>query len=243
MNIELKYAPIKDVLIRQTFGEDFFWYDSEKKQNIWFYKDRLGLKGHNGIDFRAFDGCPVIATHDGVIIWAGMDGDGGISVTILSNREGEGFITIHYHLKDVCVSVDDEVKAGKLIGHADNTGKYTTGDHLHFGLKRTFNGDTIDKDNGYNGAIDPAPYFIDKEWDKSNAFKRYGRKRTWQTYLSEVKVMTALLRYLKRTPTQEQINACTYGAWDRDVLRNDALAYNWKYLTKLEYQNGKQPFC
>jgi len=139
----------------------------------------------------------------------------------------------------VLVGVGDEIKAGKLIGQADNTGAYTTGDHLHFGLKQTFNGATINKDNGYNGAIDPAPYFP-KDWDKSNAYKRYGRNRA---FLSEVKVMIALRSYLKRLPTYEEINACTYGAWHREALKDDAMAYNWKYLTKQEFKNGKKPFC
>lgn len=243
MNIELKYTPVKDIMINQKFGNDFWWYDNEKKKNIWFYKDRLGMIGHNGIDFNALDGCPVVATHDGLITWAGMDGDGGISINLLSDVPGDGFYTIYYHLKDVIVKIGDKITAGQLIGHADNTGKYTTGDHLHFGMKFVKDGETFNKSNGYGGAIDPSPYFVDKDWDKTNAFKRYGRKRTWQTYLSEVKVMLALRSYLKRMPTQEQINAATYGAWDREVLTNDALAYNWKYLTKLEYRNGKKPFC
>jgi murein DD-endopeptidase MepM/ murein hydrolase activator NlpD len=243
MKIELKFTPVKDIMINQKFGNDFWWYNNEKKKNIWFYKDGLGIIGHNGIDFETKTGCPVVASHDGIIVFTGTDGDGGISVEILSNKTGEGFKTIYYHLKDVCVNVGDEVKAGKLIGHADNTGKFTTGDHLHFGLKRTYDGTTMNKDNGYQGAIDPAPHFIDRDWDKTNAFKRYGRKRTWTTYLSEVRVMLALKKYLKRTPTQEQINACTYGAWDRETVKDDAMAYNWKYLTKSQYQNGEKPFC
>lgn len=228
MKIELKYAPVKDVYITQPFGVNY----------CDFYAS-MGLKGHNGIDFRAFRGCPVIATHDGTVTWAGADGNGGISVQILSSKQGEGFYTVNYHLLDVTIKVGDDVKAGKLIGHADNTGLFTTGDHDHFGLKRTFNGATIDKDNGYSGAIDPAPYFP-KDWDKSNAYKRYGRNRA---FLSEVKVMIALRAYLKRLPTSEEINACTYGAWDREVLKNDAMGYNWKYLTKKEFNDGKKPFC
>lgn len=232
MSIELKCIPVKDVMINQLFGANALgWYK------------QWGLLGHNGIDFQAKTGCPVVAAHDGIVVFAGKDGDGGICVEILSSRTGDGFKTIYYHLKDVAVEVGWEIKAGILIGHADNTGKYTTGDHLHFGMKLTKDGITFNKNNGYNGAIDPAPYFIDKDWDKSNAYKRYGRKRNWSAYLNEVKVMIALRKYLKRNPTQEEINACTYGAWDREVLTNDALAYNWKYLTKEEFKNGKKPFC
>jgi len=45
------------------------------------------------------------------------------------------FQTVYYHLKSVNCSTGDYVKAGDIIGYADNTGKMTTGDHLHFGLK------------------------------------------------------------------------------------------------------------
>ena len=219
-------------MVNQLFGRNALdWYK------------QWGLLGHNGIDFETKTGCPVLSSHDGIVMFAGEDKDGGVEIDILSNENGEGFKTIYYHLKDFVVKPGQRIKTGQLIGHADNTGKFTTGDHLHFGLKRTFNGTTIDRDNGFLGAIDPAPYFADKDWDKSNAYQRYGRKRTWQTYLLEIKVMKDLRKYLNRTPRFEEINACVYGYWDREVLRNDAMAYNWKYLTKIEFQNGRKPFC
>lgn len=230
MEIKLQFPPVRDVYITQPFGVNY----------LDFYQ-KLGMKGHNGIDLRTNRGCAVIATHDGIVNWAGEDGDGGISVNLLSSQIGEGFYTVYYHLQDVTVKVGDKIKAGQLIGHADNTGKYTTGDHLHFGLKRTFNGGTINKDNGYGGAIDPAPYFP-KDWDKTNAYKRYGRKRDWSAYLNEVKVMLALRKYLKRNPTQEQINSATYGAWPREIITDDTQAMTWLYLTKTEHLNGRKPF-
>jgi murein DD-endopeptidase MepM/ murein hydrolase activator NlpD len=231
MKIEL-ILPLKDIMLNQLFGQNSLdWYQ------------QWGLKGHNGIDFEAKTGCPVIATHAGVVTFVGTDGDGGKSIELLNEENGDGYRTIYYHLKDFMVAKGDEVKAGKLIAHADNTGKYTTGDHLHFGLKRTRNGATINYDNGYKGAIDPSPYFMEPDWNKSNAYKRYGRKRTWLSYVkNEIPVSISLRRFLKRTPTFEEINACTYGGWDRNVLTNDALRYNWLYLTKAAYLRGEQPF-
>jgi murein DD-endopeptidase MepM/ murein hydrolase activator NlpD len=233
MNKIALMTPIRDVMINQKFGEN---------QLNWYAQ--WGLKGHNGIDFEAKTGCPITATHAGIVTVAGKDGDGGIAIEILSETQDDGFKTIYYHLKDVLVKVGDTVQAGKLIAHADNTGKYTTGDHLHFGLKFTRDGQTVNKTNGYNGCIDPSSYFIDKDWDRSNAYKRYGRRRTWASYMfNEVPVARALTKYLKRKPTFEEINACVYGGWEREVLTNPALAYNWKYLTKTQYLNGQQPFC
>ncbi len=55
------------------------------------------------------------------------------------------------------------VKAGDLIGYADNTGApfESSGDHLHFGLVPFDDkGDTIESTNGFNGCIDPTTYFI-----------------------------------------------------------------------------------
>jgi murein DD-endopeptidase MepM/ murein hydrolase activator NlpD len=232
MKIELM-TPVRDVMINQKFGENALgWYK------------QWGLLGHNGIDFETKTGCPVNAAHAGIVTVAGKDGDGGIAIEILSETQDDGFKTIYYHLQDVLVKVGDIVNMGKLIAHADNTGKYTTGDHLHFGLKLTRDGQTVNKSNGYNGCINPAPYFIDKDWDKSNAYKRYGRRRTWASYMfNEVPVSIALTKYLKRKPSFEEINCCTYGGWEREVLTNPALAYNWKYLTKTQYLNGQQPFC
>jgi len=226
--IELQ-LPLKHIMVNQPFGVNY----------LDFYQ-RWGLKGHNGLDMEAKDGCKVYATHSGIVKVAGRDGDGGVCVEILACM-GEGYKTIYYHLKETKVSVKDFVQAGQCIGLADNTGIYTTGDHLHLGLKLTNNGDTINKDNGFYGAIDPVPYFP-KDWDKSLAYKRYGRVRTWALYQLEIKKMVELTIKLKRKPTFEEINAVVYGYWDIETIKNVAMRYNWLYLTKPGMEHGEKPF-
>jgi murein DD-endopeptidase MepM/ murein hydrolase activator NlpD len=160
MQLKLSY-PLEKVIITQRFGEN----------QVDFYK-KMGLLGHNGIDFHAIDGTPVYATHDGEITFAGEDGSAGLGVVIRTNtkyeynNEAVFFKTIYWHLKtgSIVVKVNQQVKAGDLIGLADNTGM-STGSHLHFGLKPVKQGEqawswfNLEQNNGYGGAIDPLPYF------------------------------------------------------------------------------------
>lgn len=161
------YYPVKPVGVNQIFGNP----DPKYFQ--------FGLKGHNGIDFRAFHGQRVFASHDG-IAYVQVDSSEGHGVVVLSEQTfdyGEiqaYYATIYWHLMaDIPLVEGQRVKAGDLIGYADSTG-FSTGDHLHFGLKPKVigenppNGDptdslgnfvNIEQKKGFLGAIDPSPYF------------------------------------------------------------------------------------
>jgi len=194
-----------------------------------------------------------MAAHNGVIKWAGKDGSGGIGITIVNEKEG--YKTIYYHLQKVLVKKTQEVRAGQLIGLADNTGIYTTGDHLHFGLKLvTTANKTKNIDNGYRGAINPAKYFS-KNWDKTPAYKRYGRKKN---YLAEFWLMFAPRgvknkwsqdgRYIhqrlkkignfKKHLSVEENNAIIYGGWSLDEVLNPSMKDFWAYRKK--YNDNKK---
>ena len=232
--------PLKQIIVTQPFGVNY----------LNFYRD-MGLLGHNGIDFKAYTGTECYAAHDGDVTFSGRDGDGGISVTLMDKVNH--FKTIYYHLQKTLCKLGDKVKAGDLIGLCDNTGKLTTGDHLHFGLKELDenNFNVLNYNNGYAGAIDPAPYFKytyngqeinPKDWDKSRAYHRYYRGRPNGGYwIEKYRVVPSLIKYLKRLPTNEEINACTYGGWDREVLLNPALRIIWSQLKKSEYLTGEKP--
>lgn len=166
-------SPVKPFWLTQIFGVDKKTYS------------RFGINGHNGLDFLAAHGQPIYAAHDGTAYYE-VDNDQGHGVVLVSNKSydntgyGKGVFmkTIYWHLCDPEKSPDlaspvylyqkknkgkqKAVKAGEVIGYADNTG-FSTGDHLHFGLKPMVLKKGVYKnvaqDNGFFGAIDPTPFF------------------------------------------------------------------------------------
>jgi murein DD-endopeptidase MepM/ murein hydrolase activator NlpD len=229
--------PVRDVSVTQPFGVNY----------LDFYAN-LKMKGHNGIDFKARNGCPVLAAHGGIVSDCGTDSGGGNYVELDS---AEGYRTIYYHLKSIGVSKGHGVSAGFVIGTADNTGVYTTGDHLHFGLKEIKNGATINKDNGYNGAIDPAPFFAlryGEFWYKPAVYHRYGRKQEWLAEWTMRFKNAWLHRHLLKLGLSpilgiEPINALVYGGWGIDEVLNPTMYQYWSNLTKTQVNtHGLKPY-
>ena len=224
--------PLRHIFITQPFGENY----------ADFYQ-KLGMRGHNGIDFLAKDGTNCFAAHKGIVQWAGEDSQGGVSVVIWEPEKK--FKTIYYHLKDVCVKANTMVKCGDKIGRCNNTGIYTTGDHLHFGLKETDDGGTtINQANGYNGAIDPAPYFP-KHWKQPPVFWGYGniqlgwnKKRKW---FIEWESKIFLKSIWKRRPRWIALMAYVYGGWEPEFIHNPLNRWIWMYISKQAYDNGDRP--
>jgi len=149
-----------------------------------FYVE-LGLAGHNGIDFSCKVGTDIHACHDGVISNR-VGGDGGIYCYVI-NKE-LGIQTMYYHLSQHKLADGKSVKAGGVIALSGNTGRYTTGPHLHFGLYLIDkNGVKQNTNNGYDGAIDPAAWLaepladgelIKNPWDPAVYLIR-NQKRYW----------------------------------------------------------------
>jgi murein DD-endopeptidase MepM/ murein hydrolase activator NlpD len=225
--------PVRDISITQPFGVNY----------LDFYK-KLGMKSHNGVDFRAKHGCPVLAAHGGLVSNCGTDSQGGKFVELDS---ADGYRTIYYHLLTVDVKKGIGINAGFVIGTADNTGIYTTGDHLHFGLKQIKNGQTLNKDNGYNGAIDPSPFFVERYgemWYKPAVYHRYGRKQLWTAeWTMRFKNAWLHKQLIKRGLNPiwgiEPINALVYGGWDFESVVNPAMYEQWSNLTKSQVIDHK----
>jgi hypothetical protein len=237
MNIELA-LPLEDILVTQTFGVNY----------LSFYKD-MGLIGHNGIDFKSHNAY-CYAAISGTVLFSGQGQDGGECIMIVNDMGNESYGVLYYHLETRLVKTGDKVKMFDKIGVCDNTGKYTTGGHLHFELYYTMkNGIIKDRDNGYNGRINPAPYFKysvnrkvlnSKDWDKSPAHHRYWQDK--RDFAKEVKSLTYLIRSLKIMPTNEQVNAYTYGLWTLADISNPCMRELYSQKTKPQILKGEYPF-
>ena len=123
--------------------------------NYDIYK-QFGIQGHNGLDIAYENGTEVFASHDGIVSFAGQDSSAGKGVTI----DGDGIRTIYWHHLEILVVFGQRVSAGELIAKGDSTG-FSTGPHLHYGLKLLdSSGNVLDRDNGYDGAVDATPFLI-----------------------------------------------------------------------------------
>lgn len=131
--------------ISQKWGENYSYYS------------KIGMKGHNGWDFACPIGTPIYATHDGTVWFAGTDESQALEVAI-DTLDGQ-FRTFYGHLSSYSVTPGQQVKQGEQIGLSGNSGKYTTGAHLHFGIHHIRNFSDVSPYNGWNGACDPEPYF------------------------------------------------------------------------------------
>jgi murein DD-endopeptidase MepM/ murein hydrolase activator NlpD len=86
---------------------------------------------HNGVDYAAPTGTPVLTVGDGLVEFAGRQNGYGNVVTI---RHGKEHSTVYAHLSRIDVKPDQRVEQGQRIGAVGATG-YATGPHLHFEFK------------------------------------------------------------------------------------------------------------
>lgn len=137
-------SPVKKIYITQKFGVNPDAYA------------KFGLKGHNGIDYRAFlpngERCyeggksEVFAPHDGKIIENVFDANGyGWYVKI--ENDNEGSVLAHFSSQSP-LKVGTNVQEGHFIGFQGTTGN-STGIHLHWGYYKK----PRDRSNGYGGFI------------------------------------------------------------------------------------------
>ncbi|MBD3763732.1 MAG: peptidoglycan DD-metalloendopeptidase family protein [Rhodobacterales bacterium] len=90
-----------------------------------------GSRMHEGVDFAASHGTPILAAGDGTVIQAGWSSGYGRMVTI---RHDFGLETRYAHLSQIRVKVGDKVSRGDRIGDMGSTGR-STGTHLHYEVR------------------------------------------------------------------------------------------------------------
>ena len=133
----------------QAFVKDF---EEEEKYNLTvlnpnplpvegllFYKPVNGMVSsrfqaniqHFGIDVAAAPKESVVATLDGTVIYAGFDSNQG---NVIQIQHKNGFVSVYKHNELLLKKPGDQVVAGEAIALAGNTGKLSTGPHLHFEL-------------------------------------------------------------------------------------------------------------
>ena len=86
---------------------------------------------HPAIDITAPAGSAIKAVIDGTVIFSGWDDQTGYTIQI--QHEGD-IVSIYRHNEKLLKKAGDKVSAGTSIALLGNTGKLTTGDHLHFEL-------------------------------------------------------------------------------------------------------------
>lgn len=92
-------------------------------------KDFNPATGHLGVDFAEKSGSPVFAAKGGLVIFADFTIDDGNKIII---QHDNGFITIYKHCSSLIKREREFVVQGELIALSGNSGKNTSGPHLHF---------------------------------------------------------------------------------------------------------------
>lgn len=91
-------------------------------------------RAHNGVDYAAPTGAPVVSVAGGVVTFAGWSGGGGRTVKV---RHASGYHSEYLHLSAIepGIRTGMRVGQGQLVGRVGASG-LATGPHLHYGLKR-----------------------------------------------------------------------------------------------------------
>ena len=128
----------------------------EKKLNSFFIKPVDGLItegfnkkiGHFGVDIVSKKGAFISSIDDGMVLFSSWTHEFGYVLVI---KHQNSFISFYKHNSEVFKSKGDYVKSGETMAIIGNSGKYSTGPHLHYEIR-------ID-----GVAVDPMKYMIIEE--------------------------------------------------------------------------------
>ena len=89
------------------------------------------VSSHTGTDIACAEGTPILAAADGTVTVANsLDSWGGSYGYYVQIDHGGGLETLYAHCSSICVTTDQQVQAGQVIGYVGHTGR-ATGNHLH----------------------------------------------------------------------------------------------------------------
>jgi len=102
-------------------------------------KDFNPGSGHFGIDFAVKEGTPIFATANGYVVFANFTVEDGYTIIL---AHPENYISVYKHCSSLLKKERQSVMQGEIIALSGNTGKWSTGPHLHFEIWK--NGILID---------------------------------------------------------------------------------------------------
>ena len=151
-NLDMQVIARQDSLLREHVKEEEQFGISDRDhrnlpiEGLHFFTPLKGVISqgydqttHPYIDITAPEGSVVKATLDGTVIFAGWSDEAGHTIQI--QHEGD-IVSIYKHNEKLLKKAGDRVTAGTPIAVVGNTGKLSTGDHLHFELWHK--GQTVD---------------------------------------------------------------------------------------------------
>ena len=144
-NYEIPRSPSEEAFVKEFAEEEKYnltvLADPEKvpTDGVFFYKPVNGTVSahyeaairHYGVDLVAKERESVLATLDGTVVYAGFDSNQG---NVIQLQHKNGFISVYKHNALLLKEVGDIVQAGEAIALVGDTGKLSTGPHLHFEL-------------------------------------------------------------------------------------------------------------
>ena len=119
----------------------FDWPVDEARMTRGYLPNRR--KPHLGVDLAAPKGTPVLAAHDGRVIYAGRDFRGFGKMVLIEGKNG--WATLYAHFSKIQARQGERVSQGDQIGLVGRTG-HATGYHLHFEIRKA------------RGPVDPLLY-------------------------------------------------------------------------------------
>jgi murein DD-endopeptidase MepM/ murein hydrolase activator NlpD len=86
---------------------------------------------HSGVDIGAALGTPVLAPASGIVSFAGLQGDYGLTLII---DHGNEIRSLYAHLSRLDVVPDQKIEPGQVVAQTGSTGR-SSGPHLHYEIQ------------------------------------------------------------------------------------------------------------
>ncbi len=93
--------------------------------------NRQNKSPHSGVDLRAGEGTPVLASNAGFVVMVDDLFFSGKSVVL---DHGQGIYSMYFHLSEILAREGEKISKGDVLGQVGSTGR-STGPHLHWGIR------------------------------------------------------------------------------------------------------------